>query len=214
MTTYRIKAIFDTFQGEGRRLGTRAVFVRFAGCNLWSGREADREKGHGACARWCDTDFVGGDEYTVGELLAAMSHCWDGHVASERWCVLTGGEPLLQVDEVLTRGLVGAGWNLAVETNGTRTIPRYVDWVCVAPKIGGRILAERADEVKLLRTVDDGWTDASLDWLESRFHKAARIAVPVSGPAFAQNVQLCVAMVKQRPSWSLGVQAHAVWGMP
>ena len=172
---YAIKKIFDTIQGEGARAGTRAVFVRFAGCNLWTGRPEDRGAGKGACARWCDTDFAKAEaKLSATELVWQVNALWpkkiyhrktrehDGsnvqhidsiEVTNERWVVLTGGEPMLQVDEDLLAALNAAGLFVAVETNGSLPLPdgdHFFDWVTVSPKIGAELVVEDADELKVV----------------------------------------------------------------
>lgn len=135
---YAVKEVFPTLQGEGLRAGTRAVFVRFAGCNLWDGNPAHRSSGTGPCAQWCDTDFFKGTQTTTADLLKLMNDCWPTNIAFPKWCVLTGGEPALQVDEDLVHALHDNGWRIAVETNGTvsNVALQLCDHVCVAPKLG------------------------------------------------------------------------------
>ena len=173
--TYRVVSIHDTFQGEGARTGTRAVFVRLAGCNLWSGREEDRSRGRGACSVWCDTQFLGGVSMELPALLAGMERAWSapGRDQPPRWCVLTGGEPLLQVDAGLVFGLHGAGWRIALETNGTLPAPSGIDWITCSPKLPARgfgvegevpaLGLEHADEVKI---VLPGHPDPRCDWTD------------------------------------------------
>jgi organic radical activating enzyme len=190
---YAIKEIFDTIQGEGARAGTRAVFIRFAGCNLWSGREEDRGKGRGACAAWCDTDFVDGEKLSAQEIVARVEELWPRWTGRgvppnqrwhrdrpKRWVVVTGGEPALQFDEALREALRAAGFSVAMETNGTcdRASVRLVDHLCVSPKLGSTLEVMRAHELKVVipgvvpgivppqfeRQVDE---DGDLQWIES-----------------------------------------------
>ncbi len=157
---YGVKQVFGTVQGEGARAGTRAVFVRFTGCNMWSGDPSKREVGDGACAKWCDTDFFKGSVLTLAALLARMDVEWpaDETPGDYRWCVLSGGEPCLQIDQALLNGLHASGWHVAVETNGTvanEAVTLLADWVCIAPKLlkngsPSVIALPRANEVKVV----------------------------------------------------------------
>ena len=151
--SYGVKEIFYTLQGEGANTGSPAVFLRFAGCNLWSGREENRAS---AVCRFCDTDFVGtdgpgGGRFTGADSLAdAVLASWPADVASHRFVVCTGGEPLLQLDEPLLDALHARRFRVAIETNGTQPVPQGVDWVCVSPKAGAPLVARRGDELKLV----------------------------------------------------------------
>lgn len=173
--TYAVREVFDTLQGEGARAGTRAVFVRLAGCNLWDGQPKHRTEGAGACAAWCDTDFAKARwSLAAPALVEAMDTFWLPNADQERWCVLTGGEPMLQVDAELIDELHSAGWLVAVETNGTvAVLPRGLDWVCVSPKRGSRpLLVDRADEVKVVLpgagNGHEGWTHEQLEHLRTQ----------------------------------------------
>ena len=171
-----LKEIFLTLQGEGKHAGRKAVFVRFAGCNLWSGRPEDRLKGAGACARWCDTDFVGGKRTeSPVDIAMAMGIAWNIEDTRQKFCVLTGGEPMLQVDRKLLQELSAQGWTIAVETNGTRPIhsrtAKHIDHICVSPKLGSKVDngITRVDELKVVlpgvygkTEHDTGWTDEQL----------------------------------------------------
>ena len=178
MGRYGIRDVFLTLQGEGARTGTKALFVRFTGCNLWDGMPLHRDRGIGACAKWCDTDFFKGKVYSTDELLAQMNEVWppDGE---ERWCVLTGGEPCLQIDKALLEALHGDGWKVAIETNGTEEnvqVERYADWICIAPKLDAAgeplpLALARASEVKVVlpgiaHGAGAGWKTTSLLALE------------------------------------------------
>ena len=172
--TYGIKEIFLTLQGEGARAGAKSVFVRFTGCNLWSGNPAHRDRGAGPCARWCDTDFFRGEVLALDELRARMQAVWQSH-DGEKWCVLTGGEPALQIDDALVAALHDDGWRIAVETNGTvdTAALRACDHVCISPKRGTAWPAlAAAHEIKVVlpgaALDEDGWTDAELAALEQR----------------------------------------------
>lgn len=165
--TYAVKAIFDTIQGEGARAGMRAVFLRLAGCNLWNGKSIDRDKGKGACARWCDSDFAVGDKMSAGEILAAMDRQWPAGT-EQRWCVVTGGEPALQFDGALLEALHTSGWKVAVETNGTIDSDAVcsVDWLTVSPKKGSEVIVRSGSELKVVLPGavggEVGWTASEL----------------------------------------------------
>lgn len=228
MKTYAIKAIFDTLQGEGARAGERSVFVRFAGCNLWDGVPAHRGQGKGACAAWCDTDFVGGRKLTAGQLLAEMP-------GSPTWCVLTGGEPLLQVDRALIEALGGAGWRVAVETNGTLPWPGPMAWRCVSPKLGAKLAVVGAEEVKvILPGGGSGWSDDQLVGLEQTLvakHYFVQPQDPIQsnlvemsylhgnssdrlGEQYRANLARCLAFVHEHPRWRLSLQTHKFSQIP
>jgi 7-carboxy-7-deazaguanine synthase (Cx14CxxC type) len=213
--TYSVKEIFYTLQGEGAQAGRAAVFCRFTGCNLWSGREADRAKGPGGCSRWCDTDFVGtngpgggrfNDANTLADRVAAT---WPDRTQGRPYVVCTGGEPLLQLDEVLIEALHARGFEVAVETNGTLPVPRGVDWVCVSPKAGGSLTQTRGDELKLVfpQAGIDPATFESLDF--TRF-----FLQPMDGPARVENTARAVRYCLDHPRWRLSLQTHKVTGIP
>ena len=180
MGRYAIKEVFNTLQGEGSRVGQRSVFVRFSGCNLWDGRPLNREDGAGACALWCDTDFFKGRVLELEELLEKMDVAWTP-TGGERWCVLSGGEPLLQVDAALLDALHDAGWKIAIETNGTIDpgvlIRGRLDHICVSPKRGTlptKLLEAHELKVVLPGCAPDrpaeGWTEEQLLELASAGH--------------------------------------------
>lgn len=239
MKTYSIKAIFDTFQGEGARAGCRSIFIRFAGCNLWNGLPADRAKGKGACAMWCDTDFAHGTKMTAKAIAQEAARLW-GPVGG-RWAVLTGGEPGLQLDLALIEALEAERFCLAVETNGTvlSTALMNVDYVCLSPKLGGEVKLTRADEVKVVLPghVDpaQGWTDDQLIKLAHDFPRArlflnpmdpiypdfvqvSALTLPTAAPElraqYNENVTRCIDFAKAHPRWSIGVQLHKLLGLP
>src|SRR5207249_9229971 len=146
--TYTVKEIYYTLQGEGANTGRPAVFLRFAGCNLWSGREGDRAS---AICQFCDTDFVGGTKFTSADQLAEeVAGQWFGNGTSQRFVVITGGEPLLQLDEPLIASLHALGFEIAIETNGTLEAPRGLDWICVSPKAGTSLVQRSGDELKVV----------------------------------------------------------------
>lgn len=210
---YRVKEIFHTLQGEGAHAGRAAVFCRFAGCNLWSGRDKDRER---AICRFCDTDFVGtdgpggGDFATPEALAAAVAACWrEASEGGVPYVVCTGGEPLLQLDEPLIAALHAEGFEVAVETNGTRAAPPGLDWICVSPKAGAPLAQAAGDELKLV-------------WPQPGFDPAALAALafrhfflqPMDGPDAAANLAACVAYCRAHPRWRLSLQTHKLIGIP
>jgi len=207
---YAVHEIFLTLQGEGAQAGHAAVFCRFAGCNLWSGREADRAT---AVCRFCDTEFVGthgdgGGRFGSAEALAdAIAAKWQGG-ATHRLAVLTGGEPLLQVDEGLTSALHARGFRIAVETNGTQPRPPGLDWVCVSPKADAKLVLQGGDELKLVFP-QPGAEPALFDRLEFGHF----LLQPMDGPDLAANTQAAIAYCLAHPRWRLSVQTHKVLGL-
>ena len=208
--TYAVKEMFLTLQGEGVNAGARAVFVRFAGCNLWSGREQDRPA---AVCRFCDTDFVGTDGVGGGKfadaaaLAAAVAGFW-GAGSDRRFVVLTGGEPMLQVDDALVAALHDAGFRIAIETNGTLAAHPGIDWVCVSPKAGSIVVQRRGDELKLV------WPQpgTDIDAIE-RWDFANRLIQPLDDPHAAANMQAAIDLVMARPWWRLSLQTHKYLGL-
>ncbi len=187
MGRYGVKDVFVTLQGEGMRAGTKALFVRFTGCNLWSGQAHKRDEGEGSCARWCDTDFFKGTVMDQDDLLARMVALWPP--GDERWCVLTGGEPTLQIDHDLMRALKARGWKVAIETNGTEENDalRFADHICIAPKLSVKgdplpLVVPRAHEIKVVLPGalpgEPGWTTEMLLELEGRFPHARLFVQP------------------------------------
>ncbi len=208
--SYAVKEIFLTLQGEGAQAGRVSVFCRFAGCNLWSGREADRAE---AECRFCDTDFVGtdgtdGGRYETADALAdAIARIW-GAETGGRYVVLTGGEPLLQVDEAFIAALHARGFQIGLETNGTLEPPAGIDWVCVSPKAGTELKARTGDELKLVYPQPDAPPDAFVGLAFKRFSLQ-----PMDGPALADNTEKAVAYCLAHPQWRLSVQTHKVLGI-
>ena len=208
--SYAVKEIFLTLQGEGGQAGRPAVFCRFAGCNLWSGREADRA---GAVCTFCDTEFVGvdgpgGGRFTTAEALAAaVEAAWTGG-ADHRLVVLTGGEPLLQLDGALIAALHALGFSLALETNGTLAAPAGIDWICVSPKAQAPVVQRTGQELKLV------YPQAGVDparfegWDFERF-----LLQPMDGPALADNTAAAIAYCLAHPRWRLSVQTHKYLGI-
>ena len=208
--TYAVKEIFLTLQGEGAQAGRRAVFCRFAGCNLWTGREQDRAK---AVCKFCDTDFVGTDGTLGGKyadsaaLAAVIAECW-GADGGDRYVVLTGGEPMLQVDAALIDALHEQGFKIAIETNGTFAVPRSIDWICVSPKAGSELVQLSGDELKLVwpQPGSDVARLAALDFTH-------RLIQPLDDPNAAANVQHCIDLVMADPRWRLSLQTHKSLGL-
>ena len=198
-----VKEVFLTLQGEGARAGRRAVFVRFSGCNLWSGREADRDK---AICTFCDTDFVGGTRYSLEALLAEVSKLWGS--AHEPYVVLTGGEPMLQVNAPLVAALKEAGFEVAIETNGTLPVEPGIDWVCVSPKVGSRVVQRVGNELKLV------YPQAGVDPREfARWRFDHFFLQPMDGPNLTANTAAAVERCIQDGRWRLSVQTHKMVGI-
>ena len=210
--TYSVKEIFYTLQGEGNQAGRPAVFCRFAGCNLWSGREQDRAS---AVCQFCDTDFVGtdgelGGKFKTAQALAqTIDGLWPTTYPQTKYVVLTGGEPLMQVDEALISALHLAGFEIAVETNGTIGIPEGIDWVCVSPKMGAQLLVHSGDELKVVipQTGQDMARYAELDF--RHFFVQA-----MGGPLQADNLRRAVDFCKRNPIWKLSLQTHKLLNIP
>jgi 7-carboxy-7-deazaguanine synthase (Cx14CxxC type) len=207
---YAVKEIFYTLQGEGANTGTPAVFCRFAGCNLWSGREADRAD---AVCDFCDTDFVGtdgpgGGKFATAEDLArAIEAAWPPRRRS-RFVVCTGGEPLLQLDHALIGAFHARDFRIAVETNGTQPVPEGVDWLCVSPKSTAPVVVERGDELKLVYPQPDA--------MPERFEALAFenfFLQPMDGPAREANTRAAVAYCLAHPRWRLSLQTHKIIGI-
>ncbi|MCI4654837.1 7-carboxy-7-deazaguanine synthase [Sphingomonas aquatilis] len=208
--SYAVKEMFLTLQGEGVNAGRRAVFVRFAGCNLWSGREQDRAT---AVCRFCDTDFVGTDGLgggkfaDAGALAAAVAGFW-GAGQTDRFVVLTGGEPMLQVDDALVDALHDAGFRIAIESNGTLPVHPGIDWVCISPKAGSVVVQRSGDELKLVWPQPGTDIDAIETW-----DFAHRLLQPMDDVAGQANVDAAIALVMERPHWRLSLQTHKLLGL-
>ncbi len=209
---YSVKEIYYTLQGEGANAGSPAVFLRFAGCNLWSGREEDRAS---AVCRFCDTDFVGVDGPSGGRFANATSLAdavlagWPRGVEEHRFTVCTGGEPLLQLDVPLLEALHERGFRVAIETNGTQAVPSGVDWVCVSPKAGAQLVVERGDELKLVFPQAGAEPERFVHLAFGHF-----FLQPMDGPERARNTQLSVAYCQAHPRWRLSLQTHKLIGIP
>ena len=210
--TYSVKEIFYTLQGEGSHAGRPAVFCRFAGCNLWSGREADRDS---AVCRFCDTDFVGTDGTAGGKFESAAdlagrvaAHWPVGASAQGRFVVLTGGEPLLQVDAPLIDALHAEGFTIAVETNGTVAAPPGIDWLCVSPKAGAPLVQRSGHELKVV-VPQEGLDLAKLETLPFTHLRVQ----PMDGPLRRQNTEWAVRWCLEHPRWNLSLQTHKLLGI-
>jgi 7-carboxy-7-deazaguanine synthase len=211
---YTVREIFYTLQGEGANAGRPAVFCRFAGCNLWSGREEDRAT---AVCTFCDTDFIGtsgpgGGKFATGEALAAAVEAqWPANASprARRLVVCTGGEPLLQLDEAAIAGLHAAGFEVAIETNGTQAPPPGIDWICVSPKANAPLALTRGNELKLVypQTLAPPERFEGLDF-EHFFLQ------PMDGPQRERNTQLAVSYCLAHPQWRLSLQTHKLLGIP
>ncbi|MGE5723071.1 MAG: 7-carboxy-7-deazaguanine synthase [Sphingomonadales bacterium] len=207
--SYAVKEMFLTLQGEGAQTGRRAVFLRFAGCNLWSGREQDRAA---AQCRFCDTDFIGTDGANGGryeaEVLAQVAEDLWGD-AARPLVVATGGEPSLQLDEALIGALHARGFEVAIETNGTIAAPAGLDWICVSPKAGTRLVQRRGNELKLVWPQQGIDADALLGWDFDHF-----LIQPMAGDDPESALQASIRFVMDNPRWRLSLQTHKLLGLP
>jgi len=211
--SYAVKEMFLTLQGEGVNAGRRAVFIRFAGCNLWSGREQDRAT---AVCRFCDTDFVGtdgegGGRFADAAALAEAAAGFWGEGREERFCVLTGGEPMLQVDDALVDALHAAGFTIAIESNGTLAVHPGIDWVCISPKAGSEVVQRSGDELKLVWPQPGTDVDALEAW--DFAHLLAQPLDTGSAEGNAASEAEAIALVMARPRWRLTLQAHKRLGL-
>jgi 7-carboxy-7-deazaguanine synthase len=213
--SYAVKEMFLTLQGEGVQAGRRAVFLRFAGCNLWSGREQDRAS---AICRFCDTDFVGTDGLgggrfaEAGALADAALGFW-GARSEGRYIVLTGGEPMLQIDDALVDALHGRGFTIAVESNGTLPAHPGIDWVCISPKAGSDVVQRSGDELKLVWPQPGvGHSLADVAEMEA-WSFAHHLIQPLDDARAADNARAAIELVMERPMWRLTVQAHKYLGL-
>lgn len=210
--TYSIKEIFYTLQGEGAHAGRPAVFCRFSGCNLWTGRESDRAS---AICQFCDTDFVGTDGEGGGkfkspeELAATINALWPETYTASKYVVFTGGEPLLQLDKALIDAMHAVGFSIAIETNGTLPVPEGVDWICVSPKMGSELVVKKGSEIKVVipQTNQDLSVYEQLDF-ENFFVQA------MDGPLAEFNTKLAIETCKRNPKWKLSLQTHKLLQIP
>ncbi len=210
---YAVKEIYYTLQGEGAQAGRPAVFCRFAGCNLWSGREEDRA---GAVCDFCDTDFVGTDGpgggkfADAGALARACRETWRGNSGTPPFVVLTGGEPMLQVDEPLVAALHAAGFEVAIETNGTLPVLSSIDWVCVSPKAGAPLRQRSGDELKLVYPQEELWPEEVQELAFTHF-----LLQPMdAGARSPANVRAAIDYCLAHPKWRLSLQTHKLLGLP
>ena len=208
--SYQVKEIFYTLQGEGANAGRPAVFCRFAGCNLWSGREQDRPS---AICQFCDTDFVGtdgtlGGKFADADLLAHQIEAQWPEGTEHRFVVLTGGEPLLQLDAALIDALHARRFSIAVESNGTIAAPAGIDWLCISPKAGAPWVQREGNELKVV------WPQSGLDLagLEAA-NFSQRYLQPMDNAQRNDNTQTCIALCMQRPAWRLSLQTHKITGV-
>ncbi len=210
--TYSVKEMHYTLQGEGAQTGRAAVFCRFTGCNLWSGREQDRAT---AQCRFCDTDFVGtsgtnGGTFADADSLAdAIAHLWPEDVFGKRYVVFTGGEPLLQLDEALIDACHRHSFEVAIETNGTLRAPPGIDWICVSPKAGTEQVQTSGQELKVVYP-QDGLDPRTLE--DQLF--THRFVQPMDGPDYADNLHAAVKFCRANPAWRLSLQTHKALGIP
>jgi 7-carboxy-7-deazaguanine synthase len=209
---YSVKEIFYTLQGEGANAGTPAVFLRFAGCNLWSGREKHRAS---AVCRFCDTEFVGTDGAGGGKfsdaaaLAQAVAAKWPVDAPTSRFVVCTGGEPLLQLDAPLVAALHDREFRIAIETNGTLAAPPGVDWTCVSPKAGAALVQSRGNELKLVYPQPGAEPERYVDLEFEHF-----FLQPMDGPRRAENTELAASYCMRHPGWRLSLQIHKLIGIP
>jgi len=211
--TYSVKEIYYTLQGEGAHTGRAAVFLRFSGCNLWSGREVHREQ---AVCRFCDTEFVGTDGpgggkiATANELAAAVTAQWNrASAASRPYVVCTGGEPLLQLDDAAIEALHDAGFEVGVESNGTLEAPRGIDWLCISPKGSAKLVQRSGDELKLVYPQPEAAAqpEAFAGLAFQNFYLQ-----PMDSPEIGENTKRTVAYCLDNPHWKLSVQTHKLLG--
>jgi len=210
--TYSVKEIFYTLQGEGAQAGRPAVFCRFSGCNLWTGRESDRAT---AVFKFCDTDFVGtdgelGGKFADSEYLAqTINSLWPSTYTASKYVVFTGGEPLLQLDAALIASMHAVGFEIAIETNGTIPVPDGVDWICVSPKMGSQLVVHKGSELKVVIPQLDQDLQAYEALEFDNF-----FVQPMDGPATAHNTRLAIEVCKRNPKWKLSIQSHKLLQIP
>ena len=210
--TYSVKEIFYTIQSEGAHAGRPAVFCRFSGCNLWSGRESDRAN---AVCKFCDTDFVGtdgelGGKYPDSRALAeTIDSLWPSTYRASKYVVFTGGEPLLQLDAALIDSMHESGFEIAIETNGTLLVPPGVDWVCVSPKIGSELVVVQGNELKVVIPQSEQSLEAYEGLNFDNFY-----VQPMDGPDLEKNTQLAIETCKHNPKWKLSLQTHKLLRIP
>lgn len=208
---YKVKEIYYTLQGEGAHTGRPAVFCRFTGCNLWSGREEDRHK---AICQFCDTDFWGtdgvlGGHYTAEQLAQRVRDCWPNAAGGQPYVVCTGGEPMLQLDAPLIEAFHAQGLEVGVETNGTILPPPGLDWICVSPKAGSELKIRQGHELKLVFPQTGAEPEKFTDLEFQQF-----FLQPMDGPAAAHHTQLTLQYCLEHPQWRLSLQTHKLLNIP
>lgn len=209
MVTYKVKEIYYTLQGEGAQSGRAAVFLRFTGCNLWSGREEDRTS---AICQFCDTDFVGmdgvlGGKYSAEALAEVVASVWpEGQF--NRYVVCTGGEPLLQLDEALINALHAQGFEIGIETNGTITVPSGIDWICVSPKANTDIMVRHGNELKLVVRQEGIHPSMFAEWSFDHFYLQ-----PMDGHLVDDHTRWAIQYCLEHPKWKLSLQTHKMLGI-
>lgn len=208
---YKVKEIYYTLQGEGAQAGRAAIFCRFTGCNLWSGREEDRHK---AICQFCDTDFWGtdginGGRYTAKNLVQKVANLWEPKGQGSPLVVCTGGEPLLQLDEKLIQEFHAQGFEVAIETNGTIPVPENIDWVCVSPKANAEVIVTKGNELKLVFPQINAEPERFTEWQFDHF-----FLQPMDNPQREENTKNCVAYCLKNPKWRLSLQTHKLLNIP
>ena len=211
MTRYKIKEIFLTKQGEGYHTGRKSVFIRFSGCNLWSGMEKDRDK---AICNWCDTDFVGtdglnGGQYLTDQIAKLVWDLWPTNILEAPYIVCTGGEPLLQLDQFFVDEMHRNGFEIAIETNGTCIPPNKIDWICVSPKNNADLVLKTGDELKFVYPQ----SNFSPQQFE-KFNFNHFFIQPMDGTHYDRNEKMSKEFIKKNPHWKLSLQTHKLLGFP
>lgn len=208
---YSVKEIYYTLQGEGYHTGRPAVFIRFSGCNLWTGHEKDRS---GAICDWCDTDFVGtnginGGKFSIKEIINIINSLWKDNVLTKPYVVCTGGEPLLQMDEALIKAIHKAGFEIGLETNGTMIPPDGIDWICVSPKANADLILKNGNELKVV------YPQCGMN---PRVHEKLKFdhfyIQPMDGINQTENIKRSEKFVLDHPKWKLSLQTHKILGIP
>ena len=208
---YSVKEIYYTLQGEGYHTGRPAVFIRFSGCNLWTGHEKDRS---GAICNWCDTDFVGtngtnGGKFSAEEITNIINSLWKGNVQTEPYVICTGGEPLLQMDESLIKAIHKAGFEIGLETNGTMIPPDGIDWICVSPKANADLVLKNGNELKVV------YPQCGMN---PKMHEKLKFdhfyIQPMDGIDQKNNIKRSEKFVLDHPKWKLSLQTHKILGIP
>ena len=208
---YKIKEIFLTKQGEGYHTGRKSVFIRFSGCNLWSGMEKDRDK---AICNWCDTDFVGtdglnGGKYSIDQIAQLVWDLWPANILEAPYIVCTGGEPLLQLDQFFVDEMHRNGFEIAIETNGTCIPPNKIDWICVSPKNNTDLVLKTGDELKFVYPQ----SNFSPQQFE-KFNFNHFFIQPMDGTHYDRNEKMSKEFIKKNPHWKLSLQTHKLFGFP